>query len=179
MTDHHNWEPAPRPDVAHVSQSTHAEQVAHDPWSTDFEQVRATVQALQGAATLLQGAMQQRQGLWSEMRNAEQKLTTVEAQRREAEQALTAASAGVNPPARARDQVRHEQQGVLPEFARLVQSALARRTALLAEISELERQREALATGAAPSPVTHPSTEESMTAPDATVTSELVTTSEP
>jgi signal peptidase len=132
MTEYQSWGPEPRPEVA------------RDPWSTDFDQVRATVQALQGAATLLQGAMEQRQGLWSEMRNAEQKLNVVEAQRREAELALHTATTQLERTARDLSQVREEQSGVLSEFDRLVQAALARRSALLAEIGELERRRDGL-----------------------------------
>jgi signal peptidase len=166
MTEYQNWGTEPRPEVA------------NDPWSTDFDQVRATVQALQGAATLLQGAMEQRQGLWSEMRSAEQKLNVVEAQRREAEQAVVAASAQLERTARDLDQVRQEQNGVLSEFDRLVQSALARRTALLAEISELERQRNALATGVPPARGTVSSTPSDFVTPEAAVSTESLVSTE-
>jgi signal peptidase I len=142
MTEYQNWGSEPRPEVA------------RDSWNVEFDQVRATVQALQGAATLLQGAMEQRQGLWSEMRSAEQKLRDVEQQRGQTEQALFNASMQLQRTTRDLEQVRGEQSGVLGEFDRLVQGALARRSALLVEISDLERQRDDLAASVpAPAPI--------------------------
>jgi len=97
---------------------------------TEFDEVRATVQALQGTATLLQGAMD--------------RLGAIEQERRQAEQALRSVTTQV-------DLVRAEQTGVLAEFDRLVQGALARRAALLAEITDLEQRRDGLIiTGAPP-----------------------------
>jgi signal peptidase len=99
---------------------------------TEFDEVRATVQALQGTATLLQGAMD--------------RLGAIEQERRQAEQTLRTVTTQV-------DLVRAEQAGVLAEFDRLVQNALLRRTSLLAEISELEARRDGLAaTVSAPAP---------------------------
>jgi len=148
MTEYQNRGSEPRPEVA------------RDSWNVEFDQVRATVRALQGGATLLQGAMEQRQGLRSEMQSAEQKLRDVEQQRGQAEQALLNASLQLQRTMRDLEQVRGEQSGVLGEFDRLVQGALARRTALLAEIGELERQRDGLAAALpvpapAPVPVVH------------------------
>lgn len=116
--------------------------------SPELEQVRATVQALQGAATLLQGAIEQRHGLWAEVREAEQALARLQQQRAEAEQALVAAQTHLERTTRTVEQVRSEQQGVVAEFDRLVQSALARRADLINEISTLELRRDELAPAA-------------------------------
>jgi signal peptidase I len=125
-------------------------EMARDPWSSELDQVRATVQALQGAATLLQGAMEQRQGLASEMRTAEQRLSALQQQQAQAEQALSSATAQLERMTRDLERVRSEQNGLLADFDRLVQGALARRGALLSEIADLERQREGTSPVAAP-----------------------------
>jgi hypothetical protein len=116
-----------------------------DARSREFDQVQATVQALQGAASLLQGAMEQRQELVSEMRSAEESLALIQHQRVQAEQALANATSQLERAARDVEQVRSEQNGVVAEFDKLVQGALARRGALVSEIAELERQRDTLA----------------------------------
>jgi signal peptidase I len=102
---------------------------------TEFDEVRATVQALQGTATLLQGAMD--------------RLGAIEQERQQAEQTLRTVTTQV-------DLVRSEQSGVLAEFERLVQSALSRRAALLAEITELEVRRDNLVVVVAPPPPPDP-----------------------
>src|SRR3954454_447938 len=103
---------------------------AQEPWGSEFDQVRATVQALQGAATLLQGALEQREGLWAEMRSAEQALSMARAQLERTTNEL--------------NDVKSEQSGVVAEFDRLVNGAMTRRGALVTEITELERRRDTL-----------------------------------
>src|SRR5438552_17788104 len=85
--------------------------MAREPWSVELDQVSATVQALQSAATLLQGPMQQRQGMWSEMRTAEHALAPLQQQRMTAEQALGNAIAQLDGTAREIDQTRAEHAG--------------------------------------------------------------------
>src|SRR5438128_2565120 len=119
--------------------------VAHDFRSRELAQVQATVQALQGAAALLQGAMDQRQELLTELRTAEGSLMALRQQRAQAEQALANATSQLERAAREVAQVRAEQNGVVAEFDKLVQGALQRRGALVSEIADLERRRATLA----------------------------------
>jgi signal peptidase len=158
MTDFPSPGPEPRPIVP------------RDSSSRELEQVQATVQALQGAASLLQGAMHQRQELMSEMRTAEQSLSQLQQTRIQAEQALVNATTQLERAAREVEQVRAEQSGVVAEFDKLVQGALARRTALVSEIAALERQRDTLAQSAPTSPARQPSAMPPEPAPPAAVT---------
>jgi signal peptidase len=113
-------------------------------WGVEFDQARATVEALQGAAALLQNAMDQRQSLWTEMRVAEQSLSRLRQQSSQAEQALAEAQAHLERTSRGIEQVRFEQSSVVAEFDKLVQGALARRSAVVQEIADLERRRDEL-----------------------------------
>src|SRR5438270_10949197 len=130
--------------------------VARDFRSRELDQVQATVQALQGAASLLQGAMEQRQELLTEMRTAHESLAALQQQRAEAEHALAAAASQLDRAAREVAQVRAEQSGVVAEFDKLVHSALQRRQTLVTEIADLERQRDALTPYAPPAPAASP-----------------------
>jgi signal peptidase len=130
--------------------------IARDFRSRELDQVQATVQALQGAASLLQGAMEQRQELLTEMRTAHESLAALRLERAQAEQALLSATNQLDRAAREVAQVRAEQNGVVAEFDKLVQSALQRRSALVTEIADLERQRDALTTFAPLTPVSPP-----------------------
>src|SRR3979411_1575676 len=118
----------------------HPPVVARDVRSRELDQVQATVQALQGAASLLQGAMEQRQELLSEMRTAHESLAALRLERAQAEQALLSATNQLDRAAREVAQVRAEQSGVVAEFDKLVYSALQRRQTLVTEIAGLERQ---------------------------------------
>ena len=71
----HKMTDFPIPGVEHVSA------VPRDFRSRELDQVQATVQALQGAASLLQGAMEQRQQLLTEMQTAHESLAALRLER--------------------------------------------------------------------------------------------------
>src|SRR5439155_513807 len=96
-----------------IPAAEHPPVVARDFRSRELDQVQATVQALQGAAALLQGAIDQRQELLTEMRTAEESLSAVRLERAQAEQALAVATNQLERAAREVEQVRAEQSGVV------------------------------------------------------------------
>jgi signal peptidase I len=126
-----------------------------DAASVDLDQARATVEVLHGAATLLQAAIEQRESLQAEIASAEEALAVVLQAHLRTARAVTEAEAQLERTRRdveQVEQVRSEQSRLVTEFDRLVQAALDRRSALVHEVVELERRRDALLVAAAHSP---------------------------
>jgi signal peptidase len=113
----------------------------------EIDQVRATLQVLHGAATLLQGAVEQRESLLSEIASAEQALAEVLQKHLRAEHALAAAQDKLERTigeAEQAERLRADQSSLATDFDKTVNAVLARRGALVQEIVALERRRDLL-----------------------------------